>query len=57
MVSTRQYSSSSSVREGGGKMSDREKTLENKAVADRDAELMRKLRDSLKLKVRMHAFF
>jgi len=42
--------SESHVRDAGGAMSDREKSLENKAAHDRDEQLLRKLRDTLKLK-------
>jgi len=38
------------VRDAGGKMSERERSLENRAVHDKDEQLLRKLRETLKLK-------
>jgi len=44
------YRADGHVRDSVGGLSDLEKNIENKAVKDRDAELLKKLRDSLKLK-------
>ena len=42
------------VRDAGGSMAERERNVENKAVRDKDMELLNRLRESLKLSPNEH---